>query len=204
MPKKKVSITYLCEICLSGYKNRIDALACENSGVAIPEFKCHEVVQLVGLSAGVNVTPLSGFKFELKNGILGIIHDIESYVDLNINPHLLPAGYSIWIRTLSEPSQRELINISREKLRKVTVREGTACLLCASRIETKKDFYSPVFNLGSKLPFLKDIPICCCLNCNAEFFTTKQSRNVDLLIQKKIKWPLADTRHLVRKCQFQY
>ena len=203
MPKKKVTVTYLCQICLDEHKNRADALQCEERGVAIPEFKRHEVVELVGSSSNKYITVSSGFNFRIQDGTKGVVHD-DGGNDDKIDPHLLPAYYEVWIQTSGGPYKRELATVARKYLRKVTINDGASCPLCASSAEMAKDICSPFLTIGSGLFLFKNVPTHKCSNCCVEFFTTKQAKKVELLAKKRIKWPLADTHRLIRELEFRY
>lgn len=197
MPKKKVTITYLCEICLSEFPYQESALVCEKRGVAIPDFKSNEVIELVGL---LQVTVFSGFKVKLQNGTKGIVNSggcgrRDDYVE----PHKLPAYYEVWIQTPGGPDKKEIVEILRENLRKVIVKDGAFCPLCASAAKPVKEVCHMFLTTKSELPLLKNVPMQKCSNCNAEFFTTEQSKKVELLVRKKIKWPVANTQRLLKE-----
>ena len=204
MPEKKVTVTYLCEICTEEHNDRESALECEKRGVAIPEFKRHEVVEFVGLSGDVIVTVSSGFRVNVQNGTKGVVHDAVVDNDKSFDPHRLLAYYEVWIRTVGGTYKKELAAISREDIRKVTVRDGALCPLCESSTGITKDVSGPVLNIGDRLPFLRNVPMRKCSDCDVEFFTTQQSKRVGLLIKKETRWPLANTQRLVREDQFQF
>jgi DNA-directed RNA polymerase subunit RPC12/RpoP len=206
MPKKKVTVTYLCEICSEEHQSRISALLCEREGVAVPEFKRFEVAELFGFSDKeqkvVNVS--SGARFKVGNGMKVVVHDDGGDRNGFPNPHLLPAYYEVWIQTIRGLYRKELASFSRENLRKVKIKDGTICPLCGSRAETAKEMCSPVLTFGSEFSLLSNASIQKCLNCGGKFFTAQQLRVVEMFIKKNSKWPLANTRRLVEERRFQY
>lgn len=201
VPKKKITITYLCEICFSEHNGLEGALVCEQRGVFIPEFKRHEVVELVGLSADVQVRVSSGFEVRVQNGTKGIVHGEGLSHELS-SPHQLPTYYEVWIQTSGGPYKREVAEFSRKNLKIITVKDGTFCPLCASGAKPAKEAHYTFLVLGKGFPLLKNVPMYKCSNCNAEFFTIEQSKKVELLIGKKIKWPVANTHRLLKEFQF--
>lgn len=202
MPKKKVTVTYLCEICSSEHKDRKGALDCEKRGIAIPEFHRYEVVKLANLPNDM-IKTFSGLLKINANDVSCIVHDDARCGDEDLNPHLLPLCYEIWIPTPDRSRKRELASVSRENLRKVTVKDKTSCPVCKGRAETIKDFYNQTFFIEAELPFL-NIPMQKCLKCGERFFTTRQLGRVKLAIKKDNKWLWADIRRLIRNYQFQY
>lgn len=202
MPEKKVAVTYLCEICLDEHDSEKDALVCEARGIAIPEFKRREVAELVNWPVGMNATTLSGYKVAVPSGTKVVVYDQEA--DGTINPHLLPAYYEVWLRTPNGQYKRELTVVSRENLKKITIKDGSTCPLCLSKAEATKIGCDPFLALGSGLPLLKNLPAHKCTDCNTEFFTTDQSARAQTLMSKKAKWPLANTKRLILEHQFQF
>lgn len=201
MPIKKVTVTYLCKICLiREYESREGALSCEERGVAIPEFKRYEVVELFGLLAA-QATVSSGYKVKVRDGTRGVVCDEGG--DKH-DPHRLPFYYEVWIQTIGGPYKKELALISRESLGKVTVKDGTICPLCSSSAKISKDVCSPFLTMGNGLPLLTNMPLQKCSHCNIEFFTTEQSERVELLVKKKTKWSLANTQRLIKEHLFNY
>ena len=204
MPKKKVTVTYLCEICSSEYGNKEGALECEKGGIAVPEFKRFEVAELVGFSDKEQnfVEASSGLKFEVRNGMKVVVQDCGG-VSSSINPHLLPFYYEVWFYPGS-PFKKHLVSFSRENIRKIAIKNGTICPLCSRSAFTTDYIFGPVLTLGSGLPFLRNIPIQGCCYCEVKFFTTQQLKKVELFIKKNTKWPLANTRRLVEELRFQH
>lgn len=201
--KKVVKTTYACGICDDEYDKPEDALECEKKGVAIPEFKQFEVVKIIDFKFGLLLKASSGFKTPFWTGIKAVVHNnpARSWP----NPHLLPYAYEIWISTLGGPYKKELISIPRKHLKRVRIRGGLICPLCESVASpaNKTGFYN-FFSFGSKLPHLINISMRRCQECNVEFFTDDQSLKVETTLRKKIKWPIANTRTLIRESAFQY
>jgi len=42
-----------------------------------------------------------------------------------------------------------------------------------------------------------------CSHCNAKFFTTEQARKAEARIRMKVKWPIADTKKLIKEDAFE-
>lgn len=202
--KRVVKVTYACEICDHKYDTPQGALECERTGIAIPEFKRFEVVELINLRPGETLRMESGFEFPFQPGLKAVIHENANE---STNPHLLPSKYSLWFSTLKERQFGS--SVPREFLKKVRVKSWPTCPLCKSptgpvQIETPYDYlyYSPF------LPSLRRVTARMCAKCNVKFFTDDQSKKVESLMKKelktKVKWPIADTKKLVKECAFEY
>lgn len=185
MPERKVTVTYLCGICSYEYQSQEDARDCEKDGVAIPEFERKEVVKLVGFP-------------DVPSGTKGIIHSEGGESDFN--PHLLSVYYEVWTKNYFGSIKRKLVCISREHLVKVEVEDNVCCPLCNSNSRAQEG----TFDSDCWLFPLVKVVIQKCLGCGAEFLTTNQLRKAQLIVQKKVRWPLVDTRRLVKEHQFQY
>lgn len=121
MSKKKVTITYLCKICLGEYKSRKGALGCEKQGIASPEFKRDEVVELVGIPTKEKIIFLSGRAVQyrkIEGGLGKIIEDYYDDEEDGFNPHFLPDFYLVCFET---PGGKEVAVIPRQNLRHAAV-----------------------------------------------------------------------------------
>jgi len=205
MPKKNVITTYTCDICHHEHTTEEKALACEARGLAVPEFKRHEVVKLVFPPPDTrNITVSSGFQFNVKSGTKMIISD-NAKEEVS-NPHMLPDNYDAWIQTSGRPDgdHREMIDgISRMFLRKVSIKNGAVCPLCGSVTRQIKEHLFGLLCFGDGFPTIKDIPVHKCRRCGVVFFSDDQLRNVESRMRNKAKWPIADTRRLIREGQFE-
>ncbi|MBI2674322.1 MAG: hypothetical protein HYX22_01090 [Candidatus Yanofskybacteria bacterium] len=202
--KKVVKTTYACEICDYEYDTAQRALECEEGGIAIPEFKQFEVVELVNLRPGEILRVESGFEFPFQPGLKAVIHDNATE---NANPHLLPQKYSLYFST---PRGRQLgSSVPREFLKRVRVKSGLTCPLCKSTAgPTQTKIAYDYLNYSPFLPFLSTVSAQKCTKCNVMFFTDAQSMKTESLLREKLRsngrWPMADTRKLVREAAFQY
>jgi len=205
MPKKNVIITYTCDICHHEHATKESALACEARGLAVPQFKHYEVVKLVfPAPASRDMTVSSGFQFSVKNGTKMIITD-NGRDDIP-NPHMLPYNYDAWIQTSGRPDgdHREIIGgISRMFLRKVSIKNGSACPLCGSTTRQVKQYLTGLLCFGDGFPTIKNIPMHKCQKCGIRFFSDDQLRNAESKMRNKAKWSIADTRRLIKERQFE-
>ena len=202
MPKKIVRVTYACGICSSEHEKREDAIECENRGLAMPEFKRHEVVELINFPPASTVVVSSGYRFALGSGIEGVVHT-DGLEEGSPNPHLLPARYDVWLKTPGGPYKKELATFDREDLKRAAVKNSDPCPLCGSAECRKKLTSGSLLSLEDRFPFLRRIPVRVCSNCDVEFFTTEQSRYAKAIALERKSWLLADTRRLIRKREFQ-
>jgi DNA-directed RNA polymerase subunit RPC12/RpoP len=204
MPKEKTVTTYLCEICGGEHQNKDNAIVCENRGIAVPEFKRYEVVELVGLSSVVVVS--SGLKLPIQPGTKAVVHDDGGDEETKIDPHLLPTFYEVWVKTPNGSHKSQIAVVRRENMKKTFLNDGSIfCPLCGHRTQSIKSVASPYLSIVSGgLPPLKDMPMERCINCNVEFFTSQQSERADLFIFNNTKWKLADTKLLVKEHQFRF
>ncbi len=205
MPKKEVVVTttYSCNICFEKYQSLDAAFQCENKGVALPEFKEHEVVELINIPAGKEATVSSGHKTAIQNGMKAVVHsdDLEKY-----NPHQLPAYYEVWIATPNGKYDREITGFSRENMKRTVVEDGSRCPLCSSETTLTKGI-SWMSGNGLPLSLMRKVRMYECKKCNVEFFTDSQLRYLDLLTKrtmKRMKKKLANTKQLIKKREFQY
>lgn len=205
MPRKKVVITYICDICHHEHTTKENALACEARGLAIPEFKRHEVVRLAGLPNGSEeIHVSSGFQFNVRDGAMLVISDNGR--DEIPNPHMLPYSYDAWIQTHGRPAgdHREIVGgIPRTYLRKASIRSGAVCPLCGSATQQVKQYLVGLLGLGDGFPPIKKVPMHECQRCKIEFFSDDQLKNAESKVRSRTKWPIADTHHLIRKDQFE-
>ena len=206
--KKIVKSTYACGICFHEFNTPQGALECEQRGLALPEFKEYEVVEFVNLKGVVKAQTISGFKIEIKNGTKAIIKD-DTREDLP-NPHLLPLEYDVWVHTPGKTIGDRAVfrdiagSVGRKNLRKIRIVSSNLCPLCnAMWVQTDWTRTFAYLGLGRKVPFLS-LEVQVCFHCNAKFFTTEQARKAEALTRKKVKWPIADTKKLVKEDAFEW
>ena len=206
--KKIVKSTYACEICSHEFDTPQNALECEKRGLALPEFKEYEVVEFANLRGVVKAQTISGFKIQIKNGTKAIIKD-DTREDLP-NPHLLPLEYDVWVHTPGKTIGDRVVfretagSVGRKNLRKVHIVNGNMCPLCnMTLVQSNQDKSYLYLGLDHKIPFLA-VEVQVCLYCNAKFFTTEQARKAEALTRKKVKWPIADTKKLVKEDAFEW
>lgn len=207
MPKKKVVVTntYSCNICFEEYQSLDDAVQCERRGIALPEFKEHEIVELINIPAGKKATVVSGHKTVIQNGMKAVIHS-DNFKEKH-NPHQLPAYYEVWIATPNGKYNREVTGFSRENLKKAVVENGSQCPLCSLEATLTEKIHGGYLCSMDGLPYIGKVLMYKCKNCNAEFFTDSQSRYVELATKRKMKRTkkkLANTKQLIKKKEFQY
>lgn len=207
MPKKEVVVTttYSCNICFEEYQSLDDAVQCEGRGVALPEFKEHEVVELINIPADKEATVASGHKTAIQNGMKAVVHSDD--FEEKHNPHQLPAYYEVWIATPNGKYDREITGFSRENLKKAVVEGGSRCPLCLTEAILTEGIMSRYLCLMDGLPHIGKVPMYECKKCNAEFFTDSQSRYVELATKremKRMRKKLANTKQLIKKKEFQY
>ena len=205
--KKIVKSTYACEICSLEFDTSQDALECEKRGLALPEFKECEVVEFANLKGVVKAQTVSGFKIEIKNGTKAIIKD-DAREDWP-NPHLLPLAYDVWVHTPNKTIGdraifREIAScVGRKNLKKVRIVSSNMCPFCnAVSVQNDWDKSYTYLGLGHKIPLLV-VEVQVCLHCNAKFFTTEQARKAEARIRMKVKWPIADTKKLIKEDAFE-
>ena len=202
--KKITKITYACEACNHEYDTPQEAWECESRGIAIPEFKQFEVVELVNLRPGETLRIESGFEFSFQPGLKAVVHDNPSE---GTNPHLLPNNYSLYFSTPEGEGHHFGSSVPREYLKKVRVKSGLTCPLCKSTAGPVKQRIYDYLHYSPVLLFLKMVSAQTCTKCNVKFFTDAQSKKVELLMRKelkaKAKWPIADTKRLVKEYAFQ-
>jgi len=201
--KKVVEVTYACEICDREHNTAQRALECEKRGIAIPEFKHFEVVELINLKSGETLIMESRLRFPFQPGLKAVIH--ENSDEECDNPHLLPYKYSLYFST---PEGLQLgSGVSREFLKKVRIKDGLTCPLCKSPANPIRERAYDYLYYSVGLPLLTKISVQRCTGCNVKFFTYAQSVKVGLLMIKKLrakaKWPIANTKKLVREFDFQ-
>lgn len=200
MPKRVVHITWACKYCYQEHDAKAAALTCENSGLALPEFKRWDLV-LVKLDSGkeiigeiVNYGPDEGFLNP---------HELPGYYDVNVaygdyNPHnYKPRDYN--------PFRRYSITVSRDKMKPYRIRSKSACPMCRSTVIKREveELYSPYY--FPQFGFMKNIELSRCGNCGLYFFNKKQNEVVTAKILVKLKGKkLADTKKLVREHRYQY
>jgi len=205
MPKKNVVVTYTCDICHHEHTTEEKALACEARGLAVPEFKLHEVVKLVFPPPDSrNMIVSSGFRFNVENGTKMIINGNGR--DEASNPHMLPDSYDAWIQTSGRPDgdHREIIDgISRMFLRRVSIKNGATCPLCGSVTHQIKELLFGLLGFGDGFSTIKNVPMHKCRRCGIVFFSDDQLRNAEFRMRSKSKWPIADTSRLTREHQFE-
>ena len=207
MPKRNIVITYTCDICHHEHTTEEKALACEARGLAVPEFKRYEVVKLVFPPPDSrDMIVSSGFRFNVKNGTKMIISDNARARDDIPNPHMLPDNYGAWIQTSGHPDgdHREIIGgISRMFLGKVSIKNGSVCPLCGSVTHQIKEHLFGLLGFGDGFPTIKNIPMHKCRRCGIVFFSDDQLRNAEFRMRSKSKWPIVDTRRLIKEHQFE-
>jgi len=201
MPKVKRIVTYSCEICGAEYTSREGAVECEKLGVAIPEYMPLRVVELVGFSGEQELTTLSGYKLKAENGAMGIVDEYE-YDGDRYDPHKLPAYYLIRLAAQNGQGKRDAV-ISREHLRAWVIKKDAPCPLCSGEtVPTTHSYLELTWNLPLNMRGVA--PARECSNCGVKFLTTRQSREVEAIIKKKMKRPLANRARLIKNEEFQY
>lgn len=207
MPSKIVKITYSCGICNHEYAKRESAVECEMQGVALPEFKCFEVVEIIGVKYGESLNVSSGLEVPFQTGMKAIIHDNAEESLRNLNPHFLPTNYDVWL-SISTPLgslRRELAcHVHRKYLKRLRTRDGFTCPLCKSITVSTQEFGYTYLGLGTQLPMLKRVSAQKCKICNAKFFTDAQSLKTESIIKNRCRWSIANTQKLIQKDAFQY
>lgn len=206
MPKKKVTITYSCNICSDEFNNKESAIECENSGVALPEFIRGEVVELIHFPQnGQKIEVSSGYKILVKNETKGIIQFYWlSYKDKRYNPHELPCYYEIWFATPGGPYKAEISSINRKFLKKTVAKDDAKCPLCETKSNLIENMAYTPLGFDTYLPIIRKVLINRCSNCDSQFFTDNQLKNTKLTINKEMKWKLVDTAKLIKEGKFQY
>lgn len=207
MPKKETITTFLCRICSERCEDYKAAFRHERLGVAMPEFKRHEVIKLVKLpelSADVKIISLSGSDIRVQNGTRGVIGG-DGGNDNHLNPHLPPFYYEVWFNALDKPHHKGLAIVARDNIKRVTIRRRGRCPLCASDdTYIKKISNEPLLSVMDGFPVMHRLPVCRCSYCGVDFFTLEQSRHVEEIAREQVKWPLADTCRLLKEQLFRY
>jgi hypothetical protein len=210
MSKKVVTTKFACGICETEFETREAALECEKQGVALPEFKRFEVVEFVNLSETVMTRTVSGFQTLVQNGTKAVIYDNAK--EGQPDPHLLPLAYDVWLYTPgakigNRDSLRELaLVVEQNLLKRVGINNDNCCPLCGSgNVATTREVVAyDYLGLRSGLPLLKEVEVQKCSNCTVTFLTTAQSRKIDQLVRQRCKWPIANTKKLIRNHEFDY
>lgn len=204
MPKKTIITKYACDFCLTEYSSKEDALNCEKRGIAIPEFKLHQVAAIIQFGTRSFLRTVSGLEVEIRNGLNVVIAGEDRGDESEwVNPHLLPFYYDVWI-PVPAIHKREIARVSRDNLKKISVKDNARCPICGATVIVTKIKCGAYLEFGSGLPLMKNLPVCRCPVCKTEFFTSKQSGFAEAVMRKNTKKPLADTKLLVRNREFQH
>ena len=191
MPIVRIKKTFECKICGAGYRTRPEAVRCEKSGIAIPEFNRFDVVELQGLPPGIVIRLLSGGFFRTKkdsSSIRCIVKDIYEE-DGTRNPHNPPSYYVVSvIKGVSRQKKILGLTVFCKKDLKLVKSSEEKCPLCFGKtILVQNDDYVPFWCIkGITSLFLgKTVGHYKCLSCGSEFFTKEQSDRVRAEIEKR-------------------
>lgn len=186
MPKrhKQTIVSWTCNVCYKEHSTEKQAVACENQGIALPEFKNLDLVTIT---------------FKDGKGIMGQIIDYgPDDDDERQNPHWFPDCYGVnityrdynpWKYKPRDNNPLRMMGHSGfpRKMMELYIAEGSVCPICQSPniSRTTEYFYLPYCQLWSI--DIDGVEVCNCGNCNLRFFNKKQSNLVNQKIRAKLQ-----------------
>lgn len=205
MPKRqrKVAISWTCDVCHQEHETKEGAIACENKGLALPEFKKLDLVRIALKDGRVVIGQIVGYGPD------------EGHQD----PHLLPGLYDVNItyrdynpRNYLPRDNNPLMMLGHPEcprdIMKLYIADGPACSICQSTDLQRaiEEFYAPYCCMPLAAgDCLDDVEVCRCGDCGLRFFNKEQSESVNQKIRAKLKGvKVADTKKLIKRGEVQH